>query len=155
MIFSQPLLPATLIRRYKRFLADVEMAGGERLTAHCPNTGSMLGCAEPGSKVWLSRSDNPKRKHSLTWELVELEEGLLVGINTGRANALVHEALAATRRLRNRHHHPSALRRSTGRRRGGGRITEICDKTLQAPDQAPPQPCTHATKLNLEASAWR
>ncbi len=63
------------------------------VTAHCPNTGSMLGCAEPGSPVWLSRSVNPKRKYPLTWELVEVDAGILVGINTARSNTLVREAV--------------------------------------------------------------
>ena len=93
MEFARPLEPGSLVRRYKRFLADVEMDGGDRLTCHCPNTGSMMGCAEPGSKVWLSHSDNPNRKYAHTWELVEAEPGVVVGINTGLANRLVAEAL--------------------------------------------------------------
>lgn len=93
MIFSNPLLPATLIRRYQRFLADVELPDRQTLTVHCPNTGSMLGCAEPGMPVWLSRSGNPKRKYTLTWELVDIGQGTLVGINTGLTNRLVEEAI--------------------------------------------------------------
>jgi len=91
--FPVPLLGARLVKRYKRFLADVTLDDGTALTAHCPNTGSMLGCQTPGSRVWLSRSDNPKRKYAHTWELVELDDGALVGINTGRSNALVREAI--------------------------------------------------------------
>ncbi|MFK7913718.1 MAG: DNA/RNA nuclease SfsA [Pseudomonadales bacterium] len=92
MIFDLPLIPATLVRRYKRFLADVELADGQTLTAHCPNTGAMTGCNEPGSAVWLSRSNNPKRKYAHTLEQVASRHGL-VGVNTALANRLVKEAL--------------------------------------------------------------
>lgn len=95
MMFSGALLPGRLLRRYKRFLADVELDSGERITAHCPNTGSMLGCAGPGMRVWLSRSDSGTRKYPHTWELVEVEPGVRVGIHTGRANRLVEEAIMA------------------------------------------------------------
>ena len=94
MEFVKPLKNGRLLKRYKRFLADVECVD-ERLTAHCPNTGSMLGCCTPGFQVWLSHSDNPKRKYAWTWELVALESGVLVGVHTGRSNALVKEALNA------------------------------------------------------------
>lgn len=93
MEFTRPLQAGVLRRRYKRFLADVDLDSGGMITCHCPNTGSMMGCAEPGSRVWLSRSDNPKRKYAHTWELVEAEPGVMVGINTGLANHLVAEAL--------------------------------------------------------------
>jgi sugar fermentation stimulation protein A len=92
MKFS-PLTPATLIKRYKRFLADVELDGGETITVHCPNTGAMTGCAEPGSRVWLSLSDNPKRKYPYTWELVETIAGDWACIHSVKANALVKEAI--------------------------------------------------------------
>jgi sugar fermentation stimulation protein A len=92
VIFPSPLLPAILLRRYQRFLADVQLADGRTVTVHCPNTGALLGCAEPGMAVWLSRSSKPGRKYALTWELVN-SGGTLVGINTGLANRLVEEAL--------------------------------------------------------------
>lgn len=93
MQFDQILRTGTLLRRYKRFLADVELDDGTRLTAACPNTGSMLGCCTPGSRVWLSASDSPTRKYRHTWELVEVG-GVLVGINTMLPNRLVREAIA-------------------------------------------------------------
>lgn len=85
------LYPATLVRRYKRFLADMVTDDGT-LTAHCPNTGAMTGCAEPGSSVWFSLSDNEKRKYPATFELIETVHGLC-SVNTGRANHLVGEAI--------------------------------------------------------------
>jgi sugar fermentation stimulation protein A len=87
------LYPGHLIRRYKRFLADIETPQGA-MTIHCPNTGAMTGCAKMGARVWYSLSDNPKRKYAGTWELVETSQGLC-SVNTGRANALVAEAVAA------------------------------------------------------------
>jgi sugar fermentation stimulation protein A len=92
MRFPESVAEGRLLRRYQRFLADVEV-GGQTLTAHCPNTGSMLGCAVPGSRVWLSRAANPARKYAWTWELVQVPEGALVGIHTGRSNRLVREAI--------------------------------------------------------------
>ena len=93
MKFVSPLIPATLIRRYKRFLADVILETGETLTVHTPNTGSMLGCAEPGSRVWLLDSGNPARKYPLGWELSTSESGTLIGVNTHLANQLVQEGI--------------------------------------------------------------
>jgi sugar fermentation stimulation protein A len=92
MELPHPLTPGRLLRRYKRFLADVELDDGAVVTAHCPNSGSMLGCALPGSPVLLSRSDNPTRKLAYTWELVRVEAGW-VGINTGLPNRLVREGI--------------------------------------------------------------
>ncbi|MDX2464919.1 MAG: DNA/RNA nuclease SfsA [Porticoccus sp.] len=93
MYFSDSLLEGRLIKRYKRFLADVELANGEVLTAHTSNTGAMAGCSTPGGRVWLSRSDNPKRKYPHTWEVVEVAPDVLCGINTLRSNHLVAEAI--------------------------------------------------------------
>ncbi|MEM7283597.1 MAG: DNA/RNA nuclease SfsA [Pseudomonadota bacterium] len=84
---------ATLIKRYKRFLADCVLESGEQITAHCPNTGSMKNCVEEEAKVWLSRSDNPKRKYAYTWEYLVTSRGHTIGVNTGRANSLVLEAI--------------------------------------------------------------
>jgi len=86
-------MEGVLVKRYKRFLADVELSDGHRVTAHTPNTGSMKGCAEPGMRVWLSDSGNAKRKYPLSWELVEVGPGVRVGINTGLSNRLVEEAI--------------------------------------------------------------
>ena len=94
MLFPSPLLPATLLRRYKRFLADVRLEDGTELTVHCPNSGSMLGCNAPGSPVMISRAANPKRKYAHTLEMVQVGE-TWVGVNTGLANGLVREALEA------------------------------------------------------------
>ncbi|MCX8957783.1 DNA/RNA nuclease SfsA [Erwinia psidii] len=93
MIFDPPLRPATLVMRYKRFLADVITPAGERLTLHCANTGAMTGCATPGDRVWYSTSDSPTRKYPHSWELTETQQGEWICVNTLRANALVKEAL--------------------------------------------------------------
>lgn len=87
-----PLTSGTLIQRYKRFLADIELETGEKVTAHCPNSGSMKGCAVPGSQVWLSESDNPKRKYKYTWELIKVPQ-TMIGINTLVPNKLVKQSI--------------------------------------------------------------
>lgn len=94
MRFASPLVPGRLVKRYKRFLADVILDSGEEVTAHCANPGSMLGLREPGARVYLSVSDNPARKLKYSWEIVEAD-GALVGINTAHPNGLVEEALRA------------------------------------------------------------
>ncbi len=95
MKFPEPLVEGRLIRRYKRFLADVRLPDGSEVTAHCPNTGSMLGCQPENARVWLSRSDNPKRKLQYTWELVETSPGQLACVNTARPNSQAREAVQA------------------------------------------------------------
>lgn len=100
MRFPTPLQRGRLIKRYKRFLADITLDSGEVITATCPNTGSMLGLAQPGATVWISKSDSPTRKYAHTWEMVEADLGegpALVGVNTGHPNRLVTEAIEARR----------------------------------------------------------
>ena len=94
MRYPAPLIPGKLIKRYKRFLADITLEDGTQITAHCANTGTMLGAKDPGSEVWVSPANNPKRKLQYTWELVRTPGGL-VGINTGHANRIAEEAIAA------------------------------------------------------------
>jgi sugar fermentation stimulation protein A len=92
MLLPKPLTRGTLLQRYKRFLADVRLDSGEIITVHCPNSGSMKGCAVPGSSVLLSRSDNAGRKYAFTWELVRVADAW-VGINTALPNRLVREGV--------------------------------------------------------------
>lgn len=92
MDFATPLTNGTLIKRYQRFLADVRLEDGEIITAHCPNTGTMLSCSAPGSRVCLSHSDNPKRKYPFTLEMIQVGK-TWVGVNTARTNGLVVEAI--------------------------------------------------------------
>ncbi|CAB5547389.1 DNA/RNA nuclease SfsA [Providencia hangzhouensis] len=94
MEFEPALQPATLIKRYKRFLADVTLPSGEEITIHCANTGAMTGCATPGDTIWYSTSNNTKRKYPYSWELTQTTNGHFICINTLRANQLVAQALA-------------------------------------------------------------
>lgn len=93
MLFPERLQQGYLIQRYKRFLVDIRLESGEVLTAHCPNTGSMKNCLLPDAPAWFSLSAGKKRKYPATWEIATTTSGHLAGINTGRANRLVREAL--------------------------------------------------------------
>jgi sugar fermentation stimulation protein A len=96
MKFTVPLQSAILLRRYKRFLADVQLEDGQAITVHCPNSGSMRGCSTPGSQVMLSHSSNPNRKYPHTLEMIR-EGTTWIGVNTMRTNGLVAEAIAGGR----------------------------------------------------------
>jgi sugar fermentation stimulation protein A len=92
MVFPQPLTKGSLIKRYKRFLADIELEDGSVITAHCPNSGAMQGLTDPGTPVWLSHSSNPSRKLPYTWQMAYVE-GTFVGMNTANPNGLVVDAI--------------------------------------------------------------
>lgn len=94
MIFDPPLVPATLVQRYKRFLFDAILDDGTAITGSCPNTGSMRGLTAPGSRIWISEHDGPGRKYRHRLELVEAD-GTVVGINTGLPNRLAEAAMRA------------------------------------------------------------
>jgi len=92
MEFETPLIKGTLVKRYKRFMADVELADGTVVVAHCANSGSMLSVNEPGSTVWISPATNPDRKLKYTWEMIRIGDAM-VGINTSHPNRLVADAI--------------------------------------------------------------
>ena len=95
MRFPTPLIPGRLVRRWNRFLSEVELPSGEIVRAHCPNPGAMLGLKDPGLKVWLEPNDDPKKKLKYGWRLVEFENGHWAGIDTSVPNRVVKEALEA------------------------------------------------------------
>ncbi|MDP6653227.1 MAG: DNA/RNA nuclease SfsA, partial [Gammaproteobacteria bacterium] len=93
MRFDSTLQEARLLKRYKRFLADIELPNGTTTTIHCPNTGSMKNCQESGSRIWYTTSSNAKRKYPMTWQIAEVQSEYKVGINTNLANKLVLKAI--------------------------------------------------------------
>ena len=93
MLYPEPLIPCTFLRRYKRFLTDVRLEDGSEITVHCANSGSMKNCQPEGGRAWISDSHNPKRKLRHTLEVLELAPGVLAGVNTHRPNALAQEAI--------------------------------------------------------------
>ncbi|GAA6193365.1 DNA/RNA nuclease SfsA [Phaeobacter gallaeciensis] len=95
MQFPTPLIPARLIRRYKRFLADCTLEDGREVTAHCANPGSMMGLAEPGMKIWLEPNDDPKKKLKFGWRLVDHENGHFTGVDTSVPNRALRASLEA------------------------------------------------------------
>jgi len=95
MRFQTPLVPARLIRRYKRFLADCRLEDGREITAHCANPGSMMGLAEPGTRIWLEPNDDPKKKLKFGWRLVDHENGDFTGVDTSLPNRMLRAALEA------------------------------------------------------------
>jgi len=130
LIFENKLVSGVLVRRYKRFLADVDLAGLGRITVHCPNTGSMLGLDRPGMRVWLRETHGKGRKYRFSWELAETPAGVLVGINTGRSNGLVQEALQYGRL--EAFHGFSSIRREV--RVGGSRLDFLLAGHPGSPD---------------------
>ena len=95
MEFATPLVPARLIKRYKRFLADVRLEDGREVTAHCANPGSMMGLTDPGTKVWLEPNDDPKKKLKFGWRLVDHENGHFTGVDTSIPNRALKAAFLA------------------------------------------------------------
>ncbi len=95
MRFQTPLVPARLIRRYKRFLADIRLEDGTEAVAHCANPGSMMGLAEPGMRIWVEPNDDPKKKLKYGWRLVDHENGHFTGVDTGLPNRALRAALEA------------------------------------------------------------
>ncbi|MCD7896149.1 MAG: DNA/RNA nuclease SfsA [Planctomycetaceae bacterium] len=117
LVWPEPLTEGVLVRRYKRFLADVTLQDGSLVTAHTANTGAMLGCSEPGRPVWLSRHDRPGRKYPYSLEMIRMPSAM-VGVNTGIPNRLVEAAVAAGAVAELPR--PDALRREV--RRGASRL---------------------------------
>ncbi len=138
-LFWGPLEEGRLLRRYKRFLVDVEMADGQRLTAHTPNTGAMLGCSDPGCRVWLSRHESPTRRLAHTLEMIETPSAL-VGVNTSVPNRLVRAAALAGRVAE----FPFPLRVSAEVRRGASRLDLLLEAEGRPPAFVEIKNCTLA-----------
>lgn len=144
MIFSAPLIHGTLIRRYKRFLADVRLDDGQEVTTHVANSGAMTGTSTPGMEVWLTPANKPGRKLPWNWELVVVE-GELVGVNTAHPNSIAAEAIAA-----------GAIPQLTGysslrREVPYGRNSRI-DLLLEAPDR--PTCFVEVKNVHLRRGEW-
>lgn len=129
MRFHAPLIEGVLIKRHKRFLAEIKLATGEDVTAHCANSGSMLSVREPGARVWVSPAANPERKLRYTWEIIEVN-GAMVGINTSHPNQIVSEAIAAG-------HIPELTGYPVLKREQKYGKNSRIDILLEAPDRAP------------------
>ena len=138
-LYWGPLIEARLVRRYKRFLVDVELTDGTPLTAHTANTGSMLGCSEPDRRVWLSRHDQPHRKYAHTLEMIEMPSAL-VGVNTGVPNRLVKAAALAGRIAG----FPFPARVSCEVRHGESRLDLLLEKEGEPPTFVEIKNCTLA-----------
>ena len=165
MRFASPLIRGTLVRRYKRFLADVMLEDGREVTAHCANPGAMLGLNAPGTTVWLEATDGPRRKLGFAWRLVELDGGHFAGIDTTLPNRLVAEALAegrdpGARRLRDgpaggalRRAQPDRLpahRPRPARRLGRGEERALCRREgdwAEFPDSVTARGARHLREL--------
>lgn len=130
MAFTAPNIPAILKKRYKRFLVDCTLESGEEITATCPNTGALLGCCDPGSKIWLSKSDSLTRKYAYTWEMVERADAGLIGINTARPNGIVEAAIAGSQV-------PALLGYPSIRREVKYSVNSRIDLLLESPDHPP------------------
>lgn len=131
MNFSSPLQSAKLIKRYKRFLADVITHDNQQITIHCANTGAMTGCANAGDTIWFSTSTNLKRKYPSSWELTQTQNGHFICVNTNKANIIVKEAIENSKIAELNHY--CKLKQEVGYGQENSRI----DLVLESSDRAP------------------